>query len=65
MERKLLSSKQAAAYLGITTNSLYQLNHKKMISHYSARSGGRLCYDIADLDNYLTFNRIEANGTAK
>lgn len=57
MERKLLTSKEAAKYLGISLSFLRKMMMNRIIPMY--KPNGQLCYfDPADLDAYLTSVRI-------
>jgi len=57
MERKLLTSKEAAKYLGISLSFLRKMMMNRIIPMY--KPNGKLCYfDPADLDAYLTSVRI-------
>jgi len=57
MERKLLTSKEAAQYLGISLSFLRKMMMNRIIPMY--KPNGKLCYfDPADLDAYLTSVRI-------
>lgn len=57
MERKLLTSKEAAKYLGISLSFLRKMMMNRIIPMY--KPNGKLCYfDPEDLDAYLTSVRI-------
>ena len=57
MERKLLTSKEAAKYLGISLSYLRKLMMNRVIPMY--KPNGKLCYfEPVDLDAYLTSVRI-------
>lgn len=57
MERKLLTSKEAAKSLGISLSFLRKMMMNRIIPMY--KPNGKLCYfDPADLDAYLTSVRI-------
>lgn len=57
MQRKLLTSKEAAQYLGISLSFLRKMMMNRIIPMY--KPNGKLCYfDPADLDAYLTSVRI-------
>lgn len=57
MQRKLLTSKEAAQYLGISLSFLRKMMMNRIIPMY--KPNGKICYfDPADLDAYLTSVRI-------
>ena len=57
MQRKLLTSKEAAQYLGISLSFLRKMMMNRIIPMY--KPNGKLCYfDPSDLDAYLTSVRI-------
>lgn len=59
MQRKLLTSKEAAQYLGISLSFLRKMMMNRVIPMY--KPNGKLCYfDPADLDAYLTSVRISS-----
>lgn len=59
MQRKLLTSKEAAEYLGISLSFLRKMMMNRIIPMY--KPNGKLCYfDPADLDAYLTSVRISS-----
>jgi len=58
MERKYLSAKEAADYLNISLNALYILNHYRVIPFYKPK-GGKVYYDVCELDNYITSVKIK------
>lgn len=59
MERKLLTSKEAAQYLGISLSFLRKMMMNRIIPMY--KPNGKLCYfDPKDLDAYLTSVRISS-----
>ena len=59
MERKLLTSKEAAKYLGISLSFLRKMMMNRIIPMY--KPNGKLCYfDPEDLDAYLTSVRISS-----
>lgn len=64
MERKLLTSKEAAKYLGISLSFLRKMMMNRIIPMY--KPNGKLCYfDPADLDAYLTSVRISSKDEIK
>lgn len=52
-----LTSREAASYLGIKVQSVYNLVNTKAIS-YSKPNGGRLYFKIEDLDEYMERNKV-------
>lgn len=57
MSQKLLNSKEAAEYLGISLSFLRKMMMNRVIPMY--KPNGKICYfDPNDLDAYLTSVRI-------
>ena len=55
----LLTTEEAAAYLGLKKGYLHKLMMRRAIPYY--KPGGQLCYFAqADLDNWLTGTRISS-----
>ena len=52
-----LDTRQAAQYLGIATQTLYNLRHKRLGPNY-IKIGAKVIYNISDLDLYLDENRV-------
>lgn len=64
MQRKLLTSKEAAQYLGISLSFLRKMMMNRIIPMY--KPNGKLCYfDPEDLDSYLTSVRISSQDEIK
>ena len=64
MHRKLLTSKEAAQYLGISLSFLRKMMMNRIIPMY--KPNGKLCYfDPEDLDAYLTSVRISSQDEIK
>lgn len=64
MQRKLLTSKEAAQYLGISLSFLRKMMMNRIIPLY--KPNGKLCYfDPEDLDTYLTSVRISSQDEIK
>ena len=58
MQKRLLTVKEASAYLGISVNTLYSWVSQKKIDYVKM---GRLTkFDIKVLDKYIENNTIEA-----
>lgn len=58
MNKKILRSKEAAAYIGVSTWKLYQLVKKGKIAVISdADHTSAFRYLVKDLDDYLEANR--------
>lgn len=57
--KKVLTLEEAAMYLGITKNYLYQLVHRKAISYYKP-NGKMLYFDKSDLNKFMRRNKVEA-----
>ena len=59
MKSKLLTSKEAAEYLGISLSFLRKMMMNRIIPMY--KPNGKICYfDPEDLDAYLTSVRISS-----
>lgn len=56
--KKMLSSDEAAAFLGITMASLRQLCHRKLIPYY--KPNGKLYFDIDELVTWQKRNHFES-----
>lgn len=56
--RDLLPRKRAAAYLGVQAQTLALWAHRKRPRLPYTRLGGRVAYDKADLDKFISENRI-------
>ena len=58
-KRKLLNSREAAEYLGLSLSYLRKLMMRRVIPMY--KPGGKVCFfDPDDLDAYLTSIRISS-----
>ena len=56
-EKKVLTSSEAAQYLGISMSYLYKLTMTRAIPHY--KPTGKLCYfDREELEAWLHSNRV-------
>ena len=56
-EKKVLTSSEAAQYLGISMSYLYKLTMARAIPHY--KPTGKLCYfDREELEAWLHGNRV-------
>ena len=51
---KYVRVKQAAEYLGVSTNHVYRLAEKRLIPHYKSRGGKVLYFLLTDLEEYIT-----------
>lgn len=57
IKRPLMTTTEAAAYLGLKKSYLHKLMMRRVIPYYKPM--GKLCYfSRADLDRWLTGNRI-------
>jgi excisionase family DNA binding protein len=54
-QKQVFTSKEAARYLNLTQNHLYQLTHKKLIRYYCP-GGKNIVFHRPDLDEYLLRN---------
>ena len=52
-----LTTKQAAAYLGLSVNALYKLSWRKVIPHY-APLGKKLLFRQSELDAWVQSYRV-------
>lgn len=58
-ERNLLTTTEAAKYLGLKPSYLYKLMMRRAISYY--KPNGKLCFfSKADLDSWLTNIRVKS-----
>ncbi len=56
-QKAVLTSTEAAAYLGITVSYLYKLTHRQQIPH--SKPLGKMCYfDRLELEAWLMSNRV-------
>ncbi len=59
MERTLLTTAEASAYLGVKPSYLYKLMMRHEIGYY--KPNGKLCYfEQADLDAWMTRCRVKS-----
>ncbi|MCM1531062.1 MAG: helix-turn-helix domain-containing protein [Bacteroides sp.] len=55
--KKILTSEEAAAYMGISQSTLYKLTSSRQIPHFKPR--GKMCYfDREELERWLQRNRV-------
>ena len=55
--KEVLTSDEAAAYMGISKSYLYKLTMKQLIPHYKPM--GKMCYfNRVELENWLQSNRV-------
>ena len=55
--KEVLTSDEAAAYMGIAKSSLYKLTMRKAIPHYKPM--GKMCYfNRKELESWLQSNRV-------
>lgn len=55
--KKILTSEEAAAYMGISQSTLYKLTSSRQIPHFKPR--GKMCYfDREELECWLQRNRV-------
>lgn len=55
--KEVLTSDEAAAYMGISKSYLYKLTMKKQIPHYKPM--GKICYfNRVELEQWLQTNRV-------
>ena len=58
--KEVLTSDEAARYLGISKSYLYKLTMKQQIPHYKPM--GKMCYfDRNELEAWITCNRASTN----
>ncbi len=68
MDRRLLSVKDAAAYLGLSPRTIYNRNVKDAINPFPIkpkRWGKRVLFDIRDLDRWADTLDSQSNGGAE
>ena len=53
MEKRLLSVKEAAGYLGLAPQSIYNQLHERRFPIKFVRLGKLIKFDIKDLDEYI------------
>ncbi|MCD7710890.1 MAG: helix-turn-helix domain-containing protein [Porphyromonadaceae bacterium] len=59
IHKEVLTSDEAARYMGISRSYLYKLTMRMEVPHYKPR--GKMCYyNRKDLDNWLQTNRISS-----
>jgi excisionase family DNA binding protein len=56
--KNILTSKEAAFYLGVSLPTIYYLTSTCKISHYKP-SGKLIYFKKSDLDNFLKQNKVE------
>ena len=55
--KEVLTSAEAAKYIGLSLSTLYKLTMRKTIPHY--KPNGKICYfKREDLDNWMLSNRV-------
>ena len=59
--KRFLTSKETAEYLDIPQQTLYQLTVHRKITYY--RCGKRCYFDISDIHEYITRNKIPAGSS--
>ena len=59
--KRFLTSKETAEYLDIPQQTLYQLTAHRKITYY--RCGKRCYFDISDIHEYITRNKIPAGSS--
>ena len=57
--KEVLTSRETAAYLGISLAYLYKLTHERRIPHYKPE-GKVLYFDRSDVLAWMRRNRVEA-----
>ena len=56
--KEVLTSDEAAAYMGIAKSYLYKLTSKQLIPHYKPM--GKMCYfNRLELESWLQSNKVE------
>ena len=57
--KAVLTSSEAASYLGVSKSHLYKLTMKAQIPHYKPM--GKLCYfNRTELENWLKTNKVQS-----
>lgn len=58
--KEVLTSEEAAKYMGISKSYLYKLTMRQMIPHYKPM--GKMCYFVrAELEQWLRGNRVSTS----
>ena len=58
--KEVLTSDEAAAYIGISMSYLYKLTHRREIPHYKPM--GKVCYfNRKELEEWLQRNRVSTD----
>lgn len=67
MERKYLSIKESAEYLGVSKQYIYILTSKKLIPHFKLNNGkrGKIVLDVEDIQKWVERGRVETIDEAK
>ena len=55
-----MNSKEAASFLGIKMNTLYQMTCKKLIPYYSP-GGKRLFFKASELEDWIEKSRVSTD----
>ena len=62
--KEVLTSDEAAKYMGISKSYLYKLTMRQQIPHFKPM--GKMCYfNRAELENWLQNNRVATDGEIK
>lgn len=58
--KEVLTSEEAAKYMGVSKSYLYKLTMRQMIPHYKPM--GKMCYFVrAELERWLQSNRVSTS----
>jgi len=57
IEKKYLSTKEAAEYLGVSMSTIYSYTRNRIIPHY--KPGGNCFFLIKELDEFMKKNRVK------
>ena len=64
MEKKFLTTKEAAEYLGLKIGYLYKMTSRHEIPYYSP-GGKRMFFKLSELDRWIEKSRISTNDELK
>lgn len=64
MDKEILSSNEAAAYLDISIHQLYKLSSARKLPTYSP-TGGKIYFLKSELDEWVTSKRKDTNRNIK
>lgn len=57
INKRLLTPKEVSEYLGISVKGIYNMVYRRQIPF--VKIGGRLKFDIRDIDNWIEENKVK------